>query len=249
MNAMQIGQSVPTNPALPSQARHLELNLMPQLELGLRVPESAQETAPASERWTVAIHEAGHAVVAAFYELPITSARVHRNGAGWLNLNRRVLAPLLRGPSRVRCVSGMCVMGYAGYIAERKVCPSAPRYCGVPDVEKNVGWLQKTTPCERKYDRNTGSYRRPTEAEVEMILKCRARRLHFIARRLVPRLFPAIRLVAQALLEQKRLTGDEVEAIAGPMIAKVRTTSLAPRPDPAAGVNRREACGLETGGV
>jgi hypothetical protein len=199
---------------------------MVQTELGLQIANSPWKTAPDSRLWPIAIHEAGHAVVAVYYELPFTSVRIQPKGAGWLQLNRKKLEPLLRGPSRAsRYASKVIVMGYAGYIAELKVSPYAPRSSAKPDEEQNAGWLWETTLCKRRFDRTTGSYRRPTEAEIERVVTLRAHRLLLIAHRLVRRLFPVIELVAKALIEKKRLTGGQVGAIAGPTVAHERTTS------------------------
>ena len=75
---------------------------------------------------------------------------------------------------------------------------------------------------ERILDQNAGKFRCPTDAEIDIIANRRARRLWRITRRLVRWIFPVIQLVARALLDRKRLTGDEVESTAGALIAKYR---------------------------
>jgi len=196
--------------------------LMVQLDLGLQVADLGRMPAANSKLWAIAIHEAGHAVVAAYYGLPFTSVRVQARGGGWLQLNRKKLEPLLRGPFCVpRRAGQVIVMGYSGYAAELKVSPSAPRSSAEPDEEQNAGWLWETTRCERWFDRTTRRFRPPTEAELERMVTLRAHRLRRVAHRLVGRVFPAIELVAKALLERERLTGSEVAAIVGALVAKV----------------------------
>ena len=110
-------------------------------------------------------------------------------------------------------------MGYAGYIAELKVCRSASRVAVEIDEEQNAALLWDTTRCERRFDRKTGSFRQPTEAEVERIVALRADRLCLIAHRLVRRLFPAIQVVAKVLIDRKQLSSSEVEAIVVSLIS------------------------------
>ncbi len=200
---------------------------MHQPELELPAVDSPRPTKRAAALWSMAIHEAGHAVVAVYYGIPILEACVESAGKGWVQLDQEKIEPFLYTPACVRQLSQQVVLGYAGFIAILKLNPNvAIRWRGgVDDWKLNkdwLWWLWDNSLGERSRNRNNASHQPLAEAQVEQILARQARRLLLISRRLVHGLFPVIQVVARALIERHRLTGDEVVALAGPLIAKER---------------------------
>jgi hypothetical protein len=191
---------------------------MLQPELELKITDAPGPAISAAERWSIAIHEAGHAVVCVYYEIPFTRLYIQPNGNGGVMLDREK-ERLLQSPPRVRYASKLIVSGYAGIVGHRKINPSVPFAGAKYDHDHVSGLLWYDFKYERIFDKTTGSFRSPTEAEVEVIVNRRARRLWRITRRLVHKLYPVIVAVARVLIERKRMTGDEVVAIAGPLIA------------------------------
>ena len=210
------------------------VNSLRQGEFDLPITESAGRLASASELWECAIHEAGHAVVAVYYNLPISDVVVRPDVTGRLTLDRAKIEPILDGPDCVRYLSKQVVMGYSGLFAQFRANPDAA--AGIEDWEYNKDWLYwmwDAVLYQRRFERRTPGEWPLTKAQVEEIIQRRARRLKRISRRLVRPLFPIIQLVAIALRERKRLTGDEVVAIAEPRVAKLRAALAArsaPRP-------------------
>ena len=197
---------------------------MQQPELKLAARLSAQRPKRNAAVWLTSIHEAGHAVVAVYYKLPIIEACVQGGGDGFVLLDQEQIEPLLYTANATRSISAQAVMGYAGFAATHRLKPGAAlRWeSGVDDWETNNLWLwwlwdnvlSKRCPARR--------HALMTDAQIEHQLARRARRLFLIARRLVHGLFPVIQIVARALYERRRLAGAEVVALAGPLIANLR---------------------------
>ena len=141
---------------------------------------------------------------------------------GRVSYDRNKMNLHIQKSSRARYASILIVTGFAGYIAELKAKPLADEANSERDIEKTNELLRKHFTYERKLDRETHSYRRPTETEIKIIINRRGCRLWLIAERLVHRFYPIVVIVARALIEQRKLTGHEVRAIAEPMIAKER---------------------------
>jgi hypothetical protein len=140
---------------------------MRQPEFELPIADSSRAVMSVAELWSTAIHEAGHAVVAVYYEIPFTAIFIKPNGDGGLILDRRKDKHLLPSPARVRYASKLIVTGYSGYISQHKVAPATPRGGERYDAEHVGGLLWETTRHDRKFDRSTGCFRQPTEAEAE----------------------------------------------------------------------------------
>jgi len=207
---------------------------MHQLELELPIADSPRPPKRAAARWSTAIHEAGHAVVAVYYRIPIVEACVECDGNGWVELDQDKIEPVLYTSACSRYLSKQAVMGYAGFVAILKLNPEvAARWrSGGDDWELNrdwLWWLWENALSERSHNRHADGQRKLTESEIEQMLVRRSRRLLLIARRLVRGLFPVIQVVARALFERQHLTGNEVVALAGPLIDTERA-ALAARP-------------------
>jgi hypothetical protein len=172
--------------------------------------------------------------VAVYYGLPIIEACVASATGGWVQLDQEKIGPVLYTPACIRYLSKQIVMGYSGFIAKHKLNPEvAIRWSsGEEDWEQNKEWhwwLWENFLCERFSSRRPGVTQQLTDSDIEQLLARRARRLLLISRRLVRGLFPVIQTVARALFERQRLTGDEVVALAGPLIDKERA-ALTARP-------------------
>jgi len=196
---------------------------MLQPELDLPITASPRPAKTGAARWSTAIHEAGHVVVAVYYDLPIVEVCGDGAGVGWVQLDQEKIEPHLYTPACTRYLSKQVVMGYSGFLAGRKLNPEvAIRWRGgVEDWELNGDflWWHWEHALGKRH-----AHRQLTEIEVEQILTRRARRFLLIAQRLVRVLFPVVQTVARALLERQRLTDDEVAALAGPLIAQERAT-------------------------
>ena len=180
-----------------------------------------------SELWPIAVHEAGHAVVSVYYEIPFTQLFITPDGSGGLMFNMKKHEVLLKSPAQVRYASRLIVSCYSGFVGHRRVFPSVSREGVKDDTNHAGGLLHYYFKYERILDKNTGKFRCPIDAEIEILVKRRARRLWRVTQRLVRRLFPVIQVVARALLERKRMTGEEVVALAGPLIANKRAACIA----------------------
>jgi len=199
-----------------------------QPELELPLAASLRPALASSKLWPVAVHEAAHAVVSVYYGVPVTRLLVNPNGTGDMLFDVEKHKALLKSPARGRYPSKLIVSCYAGFIGHRRVFPSVSRAGVEDDMEHVCNLLYDNFKFERILDQNTGRFRCPTDAEIEIIANRRAKRLWHITHRLVRRLFPVIQVVARALLERRQMTGDEVEALAGPLIAKERATWAKP---------------------
>ena len=212
------------------------MNAAPQPELELPITESLLPPKQAAARWASAVHEAGHAVVSIFYEIPLTSMRIDSHGVrgkrfvtGLVCNEYKTNKPPVRGPERARWISKLIVIKYAGFFAEQKANPSANGDGSWEDYDSIHKLLLKKSPCKRKPDLNNGSQQPPAEAEIARAYNALSRRLVLIAGRLVDWLYPIIVMVAHTLLERRRMTGEEVVALAGPLIAKKRAAMNRPR--------------------
>jgi len=209
-----------------------------QSELELPIAESLLPPKQAAARWETAIHEAGHTVVAIFYEIPLVTIRIDSHGMrdkrfvdGLVRHDRKKLKPLLHSPARTRWISKFIVMSYAGFFAQLKANPSADDAGSVKDAEHIEHLLLNNFPSKRKHKDKPDSPQHPTQAEIERVYNARSLRLALVTERLVDKLYPIIVMVARTLIERRQMTGDEVVALAGPLIAKERTawTKLARR--------------------
>ena len=203
------------------------MNAAPQPELELPITASPPPKR-AADRWAIAVHEAGHAVAAVFYEIPLTAAFVilHEVGsdtvAGRVRYDWEKVKLQMQSSPRARCASKLIVMGYAGFFAELKAKPSAHNGDSEYDGGQIHNFLLKHFSYKRKSEGRTGSQQTPPEAEIARAYNARSRRLVLVTRRLVDWLYPIIVMVALTLLERRRMTGEEVVALAGPLIAKKR---------------------------
>ena len=216
-------------------------NSLRQGEFDLPIAAASRPPKTTSEFWQVAIHEAGHAVVAAFYDLAFTEVNVLRTGDrnGVILLDWEEYDALADSRRRVRYTYQVVAMGYAGFFATRTICPAAVarNWCGSAidwkETKKLLYDLWNTDLYLRRIQKQASPEWRMTKTQVKKVIALQARCLRLLSYRLVDRLFPAIQLVAIALRERQRLTKAEVVAIAGPEIAKLRTslpTRSWPRP-------------------
>ena len=187
---------------------------MTQPEFGLNLHQS--------HRWSTAIHESGHGVVAVFYEIPFLSITIEPDGAGWMHLDREQIEPVLTNTPSARYVNQLAIQGYAGFIAQLLEEPTADKYEATLDLEENSALLYDHFSYNRIFDKTIGSFRQPTEDEIHKIVNRRAKLLWIVTNRLVRRIFPIIVKVASELVKRDKLSGDEVKAIAEPMIAEQR---------------------------
>ena len=196
------------------------MNAVQQPELELPLAESPRPAMSSSELWPVAVHEAGHAVAHVYYRIPFRCLLIEPNGDGWVKFDMDKHKALLKSHPRIRYPSKLIVTSYSGFIVHRRVFPSVSRSGMEADEEQVAGLLYSNFKYERILDKATGVFRCPTDAEIEIIADRRARRLWRITQRLMRGLFPVIQAVARALLDRKEMSGEEVEALAGPLIAK-----------------------------
>jgi len=191
---------------------------MAQSEFGLNLPKSHYYRDPILHRWSTSIHEAGHAVVAVFYKIPFLSITIEPDGAGWMHLDREKIEPVLNNSPSARYVNQLAIQGYAGFIAQLFEEPAADKFGATLDLEENSVLLYDHYSYNRIFDKTTGSFRQPTEDEIHKIVNRRAKLLWIITNRLVRRIFPIIVKVASELMKRNKLSGDEVKAIAEPML-------------------------------
>jgi len=197
---------------------------MQQVELKLLEELPVRRPKRNAAVWLTSIHEAGHAVVAVYYKLPIIEACVQGGGDGFVLLDQEQIEPLLYTANATRSICAQAVMSYAGFASTHRLKPGVARrwQSGVDDWETTglwLWWLWENVVSKRCPAR---SHVLMTDARIEQQLARRARRLFLIARRLVRGLFPVIQIVARALYERRCLSGAEVVALAGPLVAKLR---------------------------
>ena len=92
-----------------------------ELKLADVLPESLPKRD--ASVWLTAIHEAGHAVVAVYYKLPIIEACVQDDKNGFVLLDQAQIEPLLYTASGTRSVCAQAVMSYAGFAATHRLKP------------------------------------------------------------------------------------------------------------------------------
>ena len=195
---------------------------MAQPEFNLNLPKSHCYRNPVLHRWSTAIHESGHGVAAVFYGIPFLSITIEPDSAGWMHLDREKIEPVLMNSPSARYVNQLVIQGYAGFIAQLLEEPTADKYGATLDLEENSALLYDHFSYNRIFDKTIGSFRQPTEDEIHKIVNRRAKLLWIVTNRLVRRIFPIIVKVASELVTKGKLSGDEVKAIAGPMIAEQR---------------------------
>ena len=87
----------------------------PQLELGLEIIKLEKPLNPELEKWKVAIHEAGHAVVAIYYDVPFISIKIDSHLRGWTYFDEELIESNLKTDDGTKFANKMVIVGYGGY--------------------------------------------------------------------------------------------------------------------------------------
>ncbi|MGO9665730.1 MAG: hypothetical protein ACLP66_20765 [Polyangia bacterium] len=159
-----------------------------------------------------AYHEAGHAVLMAYFGLGFSDVTIapdaERDSDGHITHPSPLGYEGCDGKRERRAVARQLIlMAYAGVAAERLIQPDAPDYHGASD-EENAFQLSRTYGVQPRHLSFVG------DAQHWEFLG----RLQNEARGLVLRLRAPIAKLADELLSRTTLTWAEVEAVVGPMI-------------------------------
>ena len=236
MKSPAVGCKVSAGKIVPAIEQHHTETLTPlgQIELDLPITNSPRPEKNAAARWATAIHEAGHAVVAVYYDIPIVEVHMKDARNAEIELDQEKIEPVLYTHACTRYISKQTVMAFSGFTANHKLNPEEVHSLFPCDKDLALAkiwlwWMWEHASCKRRSGRNPARQQKLTEAEIERILARHACRLILISSRLVGELFPIIQTVASALFNRQRLTGDEIVALAEPLIAKARANMTSQR--------------------
>lgn len=170
-----------------------------------------------------AYHEAGHALVAAAYNIPFTYVtlipRTKRHG-GHVELNlKKVLAELRKGNTKL--LRALCVMLWAGQVAQFLKSPNSPIWTAMEDF-RSLDRLVPRLPVRLfAYHKRSDSFRERTPAQLRAVYRKKADRARRTAMQMLLRYWPAVELLARTLQKNKTLSRENVEAVVRPVLSEL----------------------------